>query len=74
MSKPLAEGKERITVTLPKRIIERLDEEARRKGVTKSVLLTFMTDQMYPEAPEYANKETDAELDGLLKDLGMKRG
>lgn len=70
MSKPLAEGKERITVTLPKRIIERLDEEARRKGVTKSVLLTFMTDQMYPE---YANDKSEAELNGILNDLSHRK-
>lgn len=44
----LAKGKTRITVTLPERVVERLDQVAEAKGLTKSVLLTIMTDRLYP--------------------------
>ena len=70
----LAAGKTRITITLPDRVLDRLDEVAKSKGVTKSVLITIMTDQMYPETakPAPAKNKDDVELEQLLKELGYK--
>lgn len=44
----LAKGKTRIIVTLPDRVVERLNEVAEEKGITKSVLITLMADELYP--------------------------
>lgn len=70
----LAAGKTRITITLPDRVLDRLDEVAKSKGVTKSVLITIMTDQMYPKTakPAPAKNKDDVELEQLLKELGYK--
>lgn len=72
----LAAGKTRITITLPDRVLDRLDEVARQKGVTKSVLITIMTDQLYPETakPAPAKDKDDVELEQLLKEVGYNKG
>ena len=44
----LAKGKTRIIVTLPDRVVERLNEVSEEKGITKSVLITLMADELYP--------------------------